>query len=51
MALRKTSPSRSFMLPLLWVFLLIATYWLLSEWRDLPAFLAALKAAFLHWPK
>lgn len=49
MAARKTSPSgRSFMLPLLWVILLIAVYWLLSEWRSLPSLLASLKLGFLH---
>jgi len=51
MALRKTSPARSFALPLLWVCLLIATYLLLAEWHGLPAFVAALKAAVMHWPR
>ncbi len=49
MAARKTSPSgRSFMLPLLWVFVLIAIYWLLVEWRTLPGIVAAIKAGLLH---
>jgi hypothetical protein len=39
------------MLPLLWVFLLVATYWILAEWKALPAVLATLKAGFLHWPR
>jgi hypothetical protein len=37
------------MLPLLWVALLIATYWLLAEWPTLPNMFATIKAGFLHW--
>ncbi|MBS0642765.1 MAG: hypothetical protein JSS43_23115 [Proteobacteria bacterium] len=49
MAMRKTIPSgRSFMLPLLWVFLLIAAYWVLAEWQMLPGMLAAFKASVFH---
>lgn len=49
MALRKTTPSgRNLMLPLLWVLLLIATYWLLAEWHALPHMLAALSANFVR---
>jgi hypothetical protein len=49
MPLRKTSSSgRSFMLPLLWVFFLIALYWLLTEWQMLPGILAAAKAGLFR---
>ncbi len=49
MPARKTSTSgRSFMLPLLWVFVLIAVYWLLTEWRALPGLLATIKAGLFH---
>jgi hypothetical protein len=37
------------MLPLVWVALLIAMYWVLSEWQSLPNVLASVKAGFLHW--
>jgi hypothetical protein len=44
-----SSGSKTFMLPLLWVVLLIATYWVLSDWESLPNVLASVKAGFLHW--
>ena len=50
MAARRISTgSRGFLLPLLWVFLLVATYWLLAEWQSLPNLLASMKAGFPHW--
>ncbi len=36
------------MLPLLWVFVLIAAYWLLAEWHTLSGLLASLRLGFLH---
>jgi hypothetical protein len=50
MALRKAHQgSRALALSLLWVCLLIACYWVLSEWQHLPRMLSTLKAG-LHWP-
>ena len=44
-----SSGSRNFMLPLVWVALLIAMYWVLSDWQSLPNALASVKAGFFHW--
>jgi hypothetical protein len=41
--------SRAYATPLFWVFLLMAAYWLLVEWQDLPRLLASLRSG-LHWP-
>ena len=50
MALRKASQSsRALVLSLLWVCLLIACYWVLAEWQNLPRMLSLLKSGF-HWP-
>ena len=50
MAMRKISPTgRSFMLPLLWVVLLLVTYVVLSQWEALPSIFTSMKAGFFHW--
>ncbi len=49
MARKEIQSSRAYAGPVLWVFLLIACYWILAEWPDLPRLLAAVRAD-LQWP-
>jgi hypothetical protein len=46
---KETHGSRAYAIPLFWVFILMAAYWLLVEWPDLPRMLASLKSG-IHWP-
>ncbi len=46
---KETSGTRAYAVPLLWVILLIACYWLLADWPDLSKLLASFKTGF-HWP-
>jgi hypothetical protein len=49
MAARKSSSTgRSFLLPLLWILLLLAVYWLLIEWRSLPGLVSTLELGFFR---
>ena len=40
---------RAFAYPLLGIFVLLASYWLLGEWQKVPMVLSAAFSA-LHWP-
>lgn len=46
---RVTHGSKAYAVPLLWVFALIGSYWLLAEWPDVSRILASL-TAHLRWP-
>jgi hypothetical protein len=46
---REVRGGAAFAAPLLGVVLLLATYWLLADWPNVPAMLSSALAA-VHWP-
>jgi hypothetical protein len=46
---KATQSGKAYAAPLLWVALLMMTYWILAEWPGLPKLVAVLKAS-LPWP-
>jgi hypothetical protein len=47
---RKEGKGRgSFAIPLIWIAMLLATYFILAQWQALPSFFVSM-AGVVHWP-
>jgi hypothetical protein len=50
MSRKETRGPRVFALPLFGIALLLACYWLLAEWQDMPAMISGALTS-VHWPQ
>jgi hypothetical protein len=46
---KETRGGRAFAMPLFGVVLLLASYWLLADWQNVPAMISSVLSA-MHWP-
>jgi hypothetical protein len=46
---KETRGGRAFAMPLFGVVLLLASYWLLADWQNVPAMIRSVFAG-MHWP-
>jgi hypothetical protein len=47
---KETRGGKAFAAPLFGIALLLAFYWLLTDWQNLPNLINAAVMAALHWP-